>query len=202
METLKKSRQKLLATALLAVAAYFGARHSDFDFAIFLDLFFQFFVELGFKLTHFSALQTRDVNVIAGAVAFVEMLVAAQVEQIEFVDQAVALQQIQRSVHRYAMHARIEFLRALQDRSRIQMALGIVHDFEQNFSLARQSHAAFLESGLQTARSFMRVDALSGGNSMCGSGHELVRKIRGARTRAFSILLFTLHSESFQYGVD
>ena len=42
-------------------------------------------------------------NVVARAVAFVEVLVAAQVEQVELVDQAVAFQQVDGAVDRDAM---------------------------------------------------------------------------------------------------
>ena len=121
-------------------------------------------------------------DVIARPVAFVEMLVAAHAEQVELIDQAVALEQIQGPVHRHAVHARIELLRALQNRSGIQVALGVVHDLEQNFPLARQAHAALFQGRLQAAWAFMRVDALSGGDSMCGSGHGFGARIRDAQT--------------------
>ncbi len=81
-------------------------------------------------------------DVIARAVAFVEMLIAAQVQQIELIDQAVALEQIERAVDGDAMDARIEFLRAIEDGAGIEVALGVVHHLEHDFSLARQAHAA------------------------------------------------------------
>ena len=85
-------------------------------------------------------------DVIARAVAFVEVLVAAQVEQVELVDQAVALEHVQGAVDGDAMDARVEFLRAIQDGAGIEVALGIVHDLEQDFSLARQAHAALVRA--------------------------------------------------------
>ena len=111
-------------------------------------------------------------DVIAGAVAFVEMLVAAQVEQVELVDQAVALEQIEGAVDGDAMDAGIELLGAIENGAGVEMALGVVHHFEQNFSLARQAHAALCEGRLQAAGALMGVDSLAGGDSMCGGGHD------------------------------
>ena len=114
-------------------------------------------------------------DVIARAVAFVEVLVAAQVEQVELVDQAVALEQVEGAVDGHAVDARIEFLRAIENGAGVEVALGVVHDFEQDFSLARQAHAALFEGLLQAAGALVGVDALAGGDSMCGGGHDSVR---------------------------
>jgi len=55
------------------------------------------------------------------------------------------------------------------------MALGAVHDLEENFPLARQAHAALCEGLLQAARALVCVYSLAGGDSMCGCGHDSVR---------------------------
>ncbi len=123
-----------------------------------------------------SAFQAGDVDVIARAVAFVEVLVAAQVEQVELVDQAVALQQIEGAVDGDAMDARVEFLRAIENGAGIEMALGVVHDLEENFSLAREADAALGEGFLQAAGALVGVDAFAGGDSMCCGGHDSVRE--------------------------
>jgi len=81
-------------------------------------------------------------DVIAGAVAFVEVLVAAQVEQVELVDQAIAFEQIDGTVDSHTMNARIEFLRAIENGASVEMAFRVVHYLEENFSLARQAYAA------------------------------------------------------------
>ncbi len=122
-----------------------------------------------------SAFQAGDVDVIAGAVAFVEVLVAAQVEQVEFVDQAVAFEQIDGPVDSHAMDAGIEFLRAIENGAGVEMALGAVHDLEENFPLARQAHAALCEGLLQAARPLVCVYSLAGGDSMCCGGHDSVQ---------------------------
>jgi len=107
---------------------------------------------------------------VARAVAFVEMLVAAEVQEIEFVNQTIALEQIESTVNRDTMNAGIDFLRAFEDGARVQVAFRLVHDLEQDFSLAREAHAAFFESGLQAAGALVRVDAFTGGDSMGGCG--------------------------------
>jgi hypothetical protein len=166
---------ELLFAALFAVAAYFRARGGDGDPAIFFDLLFQLLVERRLELADRSAFQTGDVDVIAGAVAFIEMLVATQVQQIEFIDQAVAFQQIDGAVDGHAMDARVKLLRAVQNGAGIEMALGAVHHLEQNFSLTGQAHAAFGEGFLQAAGALMGVDSLAGGDSMGCGGHDSVR---------------------------
>ena len=70
----------------------------------------------------------------------------------------------------YAVHARIDLLGALKNGVRVQMTFGAVHDFQQNAPLTRQSHAALLQRRLQAAGTLVGVNALPGGNAMCGVG--------------------------------
>ena len=110
-------------------------------------------------------------NVIPRAMAFVKMLVAPQVQQVEFVNQAVAFEQIQGSVDRDAVDPGIQFLSAFQDGSGVEVSFGAIHYAEQNFSLPRQANAAFFEGFLQAAGAFMDIDPFAGGDSMCCGGH-------------------------------
>jgi len=73
-------------------SADFSAGHRDFDInpARSASLVF---VKEGFKFAHFAAFQAGDVDVVARAVAFVEVLVAAEVQQVELIDEAVTFQQ-------------------------------------------------------------------------------------------------------------
>src|SRR5271156_1847436 len=77
--------------AVGAEAAYFCAGYCDFDAAVAGDLGFQLLVEFAFEFADFAAADAGYVDVVAGAVAFVEVAVAAEVQEIELVDQAVAL---------------------------------------------------------------------------------------------------------------
>ena len=116
-------------------------------------------------------------DVIARAVAFVEMLIATQVQQVQLVDQAVAFQEIERAVDRDAMDSRIDFYGAIEDGAGIEVALGAVHHLENYFSLAREANALLGERFLQTAGAFVGVDAFAGGDSMCGGGHGAMRMV-------------------------
>ncbi len=161
--------RKLLA-AIFAVAAYLGAGHRDFDIAILLDLLLQFFVEAGLEFAHLAAFQAGDVDVVAQAVAFVKVLVAAEVQQVELIDEAVALQQIEGAVDGDAMDAGIDFLGPFENGAGVQVAFGVVHDLEQDFSLAREAHTTLFESGLEAAGPLVCVNPFAGGDAMCGCG--------------------------------
>ena len=77
--------------AVGAEAAYFCAGHCDFDAAVAGDLGFQLLVEFAFEFADFAAADAGDVDMVARAVGFVEMAIAAEMQKIELVDQAVAL---------------------------------------------------------------------------------------------------------------
>src|SRR5271170_2705458 len=98
--------------AVGAEAAYFGAGYGDFYAAVAGDLGFELLVEFAFEFADFAAADAGYVDVVAGAVGFVEMAIAAEVQEIELVDEALALQEIQRAIDGYASDARIEFLGA------------------------------------------------------------------------------------------
>jgi hypothetical protein len=162
----------LLFSAFIAVAAYLGSGGGDLDGAIFLDLFFQLFVDFGFEFADRAAFQAGHVDVIARTVAFVKMLVAAQMQEIEFIDQAVALQEIERAVNCHAMDARVDFDGAIEDGSGVEMALGAIHYLENNFALAGEADAALGKRFLQAAGTSVSVDAFAGGDAMCSGGHD------------------------------
>ena len=54
-------------------------------------------------------------DVVARAVAFVEMAVAAEMQEVKLVDQAMAFQEIESAIDGYAGYAWVEFLGALED---------------------------------------------------------------------------------------
>ena len=72
--------------AVGAEAAYFCAGYCDFNAAVTGDLGFQLFVELAFEFADFAAANAGYVDVVARAVAFVEVAVAAKMQQVELVD--------------------------------------------------------------------------------------------------------------------
>ena len=119
-----------------AVAADFCARYGDFNLAIVFDLLLQLLEESAFHFSNFSATQTGDVNVIAQAVAFVIMLIAADMEQVKLVNQADALEHIERAIDGDAMDVRIDFLGAFENGSGVQVLVSMVHDLDENTALA------------------------------------------------------------------
>jgi hypothetical protein len=123
--------------AIRAETSYFGSRYGDFDAAVVRNLAFQFFVQLAFKLTNLSAAHARYVDMIARAMALVEMAIAAKMKKIELVNQALALQQVDRAIHGDASDPGIDFLRAFEDFTRVQMATGGFHYLQQDAALAR-----------------------------------------------------------------
>jgi hypothetical protein len=93
--------------AVGAEAAYFCAGNCDFDAAVAGDLRFELLVELAFEFADFATADAGYVNVVAWAVALVEMAVAAEVQEIELVNEAMTLQEIQRAIDGYARDSRI-----------------------------------------------------------------------------------------------
>jgi hypothetical protein len=95
-------------------------------------------------------------------VAFVEVTVAAKMKQIELVDQAVPFQQIDRAIDGDARDVGIDFLCALEDFARVEMAARGFHHLQEHAALAREPDPARAELALQTSRRFVDVDAFSG----------------------------------------
>jgi hypothetical protein len=92
------------------------------------------------------------------------------VQEVEFVDEAVAFEEIEGAVDSDAVDARVEFLSAIEDRSGVEVALGVVHDLENNFSLAGEADAALGEGIVEAAGAGVGVDAFAGGDAMGGGG--------------------------------
>jgi len=147
-ESSDKTRQFALASscmsalaAIRAEAAYFGSRYGDFDAAVVGNLALQFFVEFALKFADFSASHAGYVDMVARAVAFVEVPIAAKVKKVQLVDQALALQQVDRAIHGDASDPSIHFLGAFEDFARVQMAAGGFHHLQQDAALAREANA-------------------------------------------------------------
>jgi hypothetical protein len=138
---------------------------------------------MGLEFADFSAFQAGYVDVVAGPMAFVEVLVAAEVQEVEFVDEAGALEQVKSAINRDTMDSGIDFLGAFEDGAGVEVAFGVVHYFEEDFSLAREAYAALFQGGLEAAGALVRVDAFAGGDSMCGcGGHDWFRRCRNRGT--------------------
>jgi hypothetical protein len=131
--------------AVVADAADFGAGDSDANVAVGGDLLFELFVEAGFKFANFAATQASNVDVIARAVGFVIMTIAAEMEKIEFVDEALTLKKINGAVDGHEMDFRIDFLGAFENLVDVEVLLGGIHDLKDDSALAGEADAALAE---------------------------------------------------------
>ena len=103
---------------------------------------------------------------------FVVVAIAAEVEEIEFVDQALLLEQVERAIDGDLGDLRIDFYGAFEDFAGVQVAAGGFHHLQDGAALAREANAAGAEGLLQVAGGFA-VDAFAGGDSVSGVfGHD------------------------------
>jgi hypothetical protein len=153
--------------AIGAIAADFCASDGNFDLAVLLDLTLHLLEEAALHFPDLPAAQARDVNVVARAVALVKMLLAVDVEKIQLVYQSHFLEHIQCAVNGDAVDLRIDALRAFENRSGVEMALGVVHHLEKDAALAREADSALGKSGLKTPGCGVGVDAFTAGNALC-----------------------------------
>ena len=100
------------------------------------------------------------------AVAFVVVAMPAQMEQIEFVDQSLAFQQVERAIHRYARDVLVDRLRVTKDFLGVHVARRRFHHLQHHAALARQPDAALAQLALETPVRFLLVDALARRDSM------------------------------------
>jgi hypothetical protein len=161
--------------AVVADAADFGAGDGDLHVEVAGDLFFQLFVEAGFELADFAAAETGYVDVVAGAVGFVVVAVAAEVEEVELVDEAFFFEEVDGAVDGDEMDSGVHFLGAFEDLIDVQVLLGVVHDFEDDAALAGEANSLLAEGFLEVAGGVGGVDAFARGDAMCGrGGHERI----------------------------
>jgi len=147
--------QRLLRrSALRTVAADFQPADNYVETAFALDLPFESVEQVAFELRNFSAAQAGHVDVIAVRAAFVEMLLALHVHEIEFIDQSVALEQFECAIDSYAVDARIEFARVTKDLRRVQVLLGRLYHAENGPALVGQAQPAGRERSLEITWSF------------------------------------------------
>src|ERR1700686_1590253 len=103
----KDRESGLLLRTSRAVAANFQPRHHDPKAAVLLHLSFQFLKNVAYELHDLAATQAGHVDVIPIQLALVVVTLAVDVHQIEFVNETVPLQQLQRPVDRAAIYARV-----------------------------------------------------------------------------------------------
>ena len=112
-----------MAAAIRTVAAAFEASHNNVKAAVALDLSFQAIEQITFELGNFPATQACHVNVIALRTPFVEVLFALHMHQVEFVNQAMALEQAEGAINGDAINPWIKLACLAQDLTGIKMLL-------------------------------------------------------------------------------
>ena len=145
------------------------------------DLLLELLVEAAFEFADLAAAKAGDVDVVARAVAFVIVAVAAKMEEVELVDEALFFEEVDGAVNGDEMNAGIDFLGALEDLVDIEMLLGGVHHFENDAALASQANFAFTNGLLKLSGGLGGVEALAGRNAVgrrCG--HEVALLESGA----------------------
>ena len=167
----------------VANAADFGTGYGDLEVAVAGDLLLQLLVETGFEFTNLAAAETSNVDVIARAVGFVVVAIAAEMKKVEFVNKALALEQINGAVDGDEVDVGIDFLRTVENLVDIEVLLGGVHDPETDAALASEAYATVTKGVLEMTLRGSGVDAFAGGDAVCGgrrhgasprlSGHEL-----------------------------
>ena len=162
-------------SAVRAEAPDFGPGDRNFKVAIERNLFLQLFIELALEFANLAAANAGDMDVVAGTMAFVEMAMSAEMQQIEFVDQTELLEQFEGAINSDPRDFRVDLLRPFENFSCIEVARSTFDYLKQDTALARQTNATGTEFALKTAWRFVNVDAFASRNAMCRCGcHGMV----------------------------
>src|SRR5712692_1948287 len=123
----------------VAIAADFSACNRDLDLEFPFDLFLHLFVKRALEFAHLPAFQAGNVDVFARAMTLVVVPVAADMQQVQLVNQAVGLEQVNGAVNGYGVDAGIDLARAGEDFRGVQVPLRGIHHFQDHQALARQA---------------------------------------------------------------
>ena len=135
-----------------AVAADFQPSDHNVKTAVVLDLSLKAVEQIALEFGDFAAAQTGHVDVIALRSAFVIVFLTFQVHEVEFVNQAMALQQVQRPVDGDPVNLRIKFSRFAENLAGIQVLFCSFHHFEDGATLMRHAQATGHQFGLKASR--------------------------------------------------
>lgn len=128
-----------------AIAADFRTGEQDLKPEMLFDLFAKFVQRLAEKFFHFAAPQANDMRVLLLQARLVEVLVAADVHQVEFVDKTTRLQHLEGAIDSDTVQLRILLLRHQIQPFGVQVLTGFVDQIEQNLSLPGKAYTAFFQ---------------------------------------------------------
>jgi hypothetical protein len=98
---------------------------------------------------------------IAWPVGFVVVPVAAKMQQVQFVNEALLFQQVNRAVNGDEMHARVNLLRSLENLIDVQMLLGIIHYLQDDAPLPGHANSPRSRGLQEFPRCFGGIEALT-----------------------------------------
>ena len=147
--------------AIFAQAAHFRSRNGNLNPEIVGNLRLQILIKLRLKLAHFAAAHARHVNVVARPMALIIVSMSAQVQQIELIDQSMALQQIHGPIHGHAGNIRIDLLRALQNFLGVHVSWRAFEHLDEHHPLTCQPDAARPDLLCQMPGRLVLIDALT-----------------------------------------
>src|SRR6266852_4446428 len=93
------------------------------------------------ELLDVSTFKARQMNVVYGCLGFVEVLLAVQVHEIEFIDQAKLFQKFKGSVDCSSIDLPIPLLCKRKQTCCVKVAVSLLNDFEQNLPLFSDADA-------------------------------------------------------------
>jgi hypothetical protein len=145
---------RVAAAALGTVTADFQARYDDVKTAVALDLPLQSVEEVTLKLKDLPTAQAGHVNVVALRTPLVKVFLALHVHQVEFIDQAVALQKLERPVNGNAVYAGINLASVAEDLRSVEVLLGSFNHPKNGLALVREAQSPRGQGRLQSSGSF------------------------------------------------
>jgi len=104
--------------------------------ALALDLTLETIEEVTLEFHYLAAAQAGHVHMITLGPALVVMLLAFEVHQVKFVNQAITLKQGQRPVDGYTVNMRIQFVRLAQDLAGVEVLFRRLDYAEDSATLA------------------------------------------------------------------
>lgn len=124
------------------------------ELAVALDLSLEAVEEVALELRNLAAAEAGHVNVVALRAPLVVVLLALHMHEVEFVDQALALEQVNGAIDGDTIDLGVEFAGLAQNLAGIEMLLGGFHDGEDGTALAGHAEAARHEFRLQASGLF------------------------------------------------
>jgi hypothetical protein len=123
------------------------------ELTITLDLAFEPFEQIALEFGDLATSKASHVDVVALRAALVIMLFSLHVHEIEFIDQAMPLEQTQGAIDGHAVNVRIEPPSVAQDLAGVEMLFGGLDHAQDGAALPGHAQAARHEFCLQASRS-------------------------------------------------